>query len=244
MQIAVAYHMNFAIIAAGEGSRLATEGVELPKPLVPLNGVPMIGRLINLFIDNGATAISTIVNSQNVQTLEYLNKRKQQLSIPLNIVVKSTPGSMHSLFELKPYLQNTDFCLTTVDTVFSEQEFSRYIQAFKQTPSIDGLFAVTDYIDDEKPLYVQLGKDNQILAFSDSKQADTKYISGGIYCLRPSAISILEETMKSGMTRMRDFQRQLIAHGLHLCAFPFKKIIDVDHADDIEKAEQLLDSIA
>ena len=36
--------MNYAIIAAGEGSRLRNEGVAAPKPLVPLNGRPMIGR--------------------------------------------------------------------------------------------------------------------------------------------------------------------------------------------------------
>ena len=34
--------MHYAIIAAGEGSRLAQEGVARPKPLVLLNGVPMI----------------------------------------------------------------------------------------------------------------------------------------------------------------------------------------------------------
>ncbi|MDE6682257.1 MAG: NTP transferase domain-containing protein, partial [Muribaculaceae bacterium] len=46
--------MNFGIIAAGEGSRLVEEGVAYPKPLVPLNGKPMIGRLIDIFIRNGA----------------------------------------------------------------------------------------------------------------------------------------------------------------------------------------------
>ena len=41
--------MHYGIIAAGEGSRLVQEGVALPKPLVGLNGEPMIGRLINIF---------------------------------------------------------------------------------------------------------------------------------------------------------------------------------------------------
>ena len=36
--------MKFAIISAGEGSRLSQEGVALPKPLVQLNGVAMIDR--------------------------------------------------------------------------------------------------------------------------------------------------------------------------------------------------------
>ncbi|MFV0330527.1 MAG: NTP transferase domain-containing protein, partial [Dysgonomonas sp.] len=59
--------MNYAIIAAGEGSRLAQEGVTLPKPLVKLNGTEMIRRLIDIFLKNDATSISIIVNEEMVQ---------------------------------------------------------------------------------------------------------------------------------------------------------------------------------
>lgn len=44
--------MDYAIIAAGEGSRLAQEGVKWPKPLVRLNGVALIDRLIDVFLKN------------------------------------------------------------------------------------------------------------------------------------------------------------------------------------------------
>ena len=54
--------MDYAIIAAGEGSRLAQEGVKWPKPLVRLNGVALIDRLIDVFLKNNATSISIIVN--------------------------------------------------------------------------------------------------------------------------------------------------------------------------------------
>ena len=54
--------MTFAIIAAGEGSRLANEGVVTPKPLVRLNGEPMIDRLIRIFTANDASSVSIIVN--------------------------------------------------------------------------------------------------------------------------------------------------------------------------------------
>jgi 2-oxoglutarate ferredoxin oxidoreductase subunit beta len=40
--------------------------------------------------------------------------------------------------------------------------------------------------------------------------------------------------------RMRNFQRQLVADGLKLKAYPFTKILDVDHASDIVKAENFL----
>ena len=46
--------------------------------------------------------------------------------------------------------------------------------------------------------------------------------------------------MAMGQSRMRNFQRQLVAEGLRLIAYPFSKILDVDHASDIEKAEEFL----
>ena len=97
--------------------------------------------------------------------------------------------------------------------------------------------AVTDYIDDEKPLYVQTNEQLDIVNFLDRSNGECRYISGGIYCLRKPAIGVLEKAIQEGMSRMRNYQRQLIAEGLHLKAYPFSKIIDVDHAEDIVKAE-------
>ncbi len=39
---------------------------------------------------------------------------------------------------------------------------------------------------------------------------------------------------------MRNFQRQLVADGFRLRACVFSKILDVDHAADIQKAEEFL----
>ncbi len=230
--------MNFAIIAAGEGSRLAAEGIITPKTLVTLNGVPLIERLIDIFIRNGASSVSVIVNSENHQTIVYLQNKT--FRVPFHLVVKSTPGSMHSLYELKPFLQHGDFCLTTVDTVFREAEFIAYLETFRNAINVDGLMAVTDFIDDEKPLYVLTNNELDITDFCDQKPSGGKYVSGGIYCLRSVALDVLEQTMQGGMTRMRDFQRQLIRQGLKLKAFPFSKIVDIDHATDIAKAEKLI----
>ena len=114
--------MKFAIIAAGEGSRLAQEGVKQPKPLVLLHGVPIIERLIKIFSRHNAQSISIIINSQQPETLALLEKLKEEY--PLNIVVKDTPSSMHSLYELRECLKGDKFCLTTVDTIFNEEEFA------------------------------------------------------------------------------------------------------------------------
>ena len=227
--------MDYAIIAAGEGSRLAQEGIKWPKPLVKLNGIALIDRLIDVFLRNNASSINIIVNEQMTEVQDHL--KALQLPVPFHLLIKSTPSSMHSFYELSQIWQGEEICLTTVDTIFREEEFSGYIQAFRQEKTLDGLMAVTDYIDDEKPLYVQTNEQLDIVNFLDRSNGDCRYISGGIYCLRKPAISVLKKAIDEGMSRMRNYQRQLIAEGLRLKAYPFSKIIDVDHAEDIGKTE-------
>lgn len=232
--------MNYAIIAAGEGSRLAQEGVAKPKPLVDICGEPMIGRLINLFCRCNTESISIIVNEQMTEVREYIESLS--LDIPLNLVVKTTPSSMHSFFELSRVIPKGRFCLTTVDTIFREQDFRPYIEAMEADERYDGMMAVTDYIDDEKPLYVQTDDDLNITAFRDERYDGAKYISGGIYALNEKAIDVLADCMERGVARMRNFQRALVDAGLRLKAYPMGKILDVDHAGDIEKAENFINS--
>ena len=232
--------MNYAIIAAGEGSRLAQEGVAKPKPLVDICGEPMIGRLINLFCRCNAESISIIVNEQMTEVREYIESLS--LDIPLNLVVKTTPSSLHSFFELSRVIPKGRFCLTTVDTIFREQDFRPYIEAMEADERYDGMMAVTDYIDDEKPLYVQTDDDLNITAFRDERYDGAKYISGGIYALNEKAIDVLADCMERGVARMRNFQRALVDAGLRLKAYPMGKILDVDHAGDIEKAENFINS--
>jgi hypothetical protein len=51
---------------------------------------------------------------------------------------------------------------------------------------------------------------------------------------------ILDRCIAEGQSRLRYLQRLLVEEGLHLRAYPFSKILDVDHASDITKAEELL----
>ena len=88
--------MKFAIISAGEGSRLSQEGVQLPKPLVQVNGCAMIDRLIHIFSANGADEVVVIINNEVPLTKQHLAELERTSEIPLKVVVKTTPSSMHS----------------------------------------------------------------------------------------------------------------------------------------------------
>lgn len=230
--------MHYAIIAAGEGSRLAQEGVAKPKPLVELSGEPMILRLMNIFMRCNAESISVIINDFMPEVRAFLNTLR--LDVPLNVVVKSTPSSMHSFWELSKVMKPGKFCLTTVDTIFREKDFAQYIAAFEADTRHDGMWAVTPFIEDEKPLYVDVDRRMNIKAFCDKPFEGAKYVSGGVYAMSDKAFPVLNDCIERGVSRMRNFQRALIDAGMKLKAFSIDKIIDVDHASDIAVAQDFI----
>lgn len=233
--------MHYAIIAAGEGSRLVQEGVALPKPLVDLDGRPMIKRLIDIMLENKAESIAVIVNEQMTQVRQYLESL--ELDTEFRLVVKTTPSSMHSFWEVsRAFPQSGKFVLTTVDTIFRAADFAGYIEAFENAPAgTDGYMGVTSFIDDEKPLYVDVERNSmKITGFKDKPFDGVKYISGGIYGLTAPALDVLRTCIGSGISRMRNYQRALVEAGLNLQAWPFPKIVDVDHAADIATAREFI----
>ena len=200
--------MKFAIIAAGEGSRLAQEGIVSPKPLIEVAGQHLIDRLMDVFREVGASELWVVCNDLRPEVSAHLAQVTDHglygRPLPLHYVVRTTPSSMHSFAALAPHLDGGPFVLTTVDTIFRTEEFARYVQAFSEAVAqgYDGLMGVTDYIDD--------------------------------------ALPILRRCLEQGNSRMRNFQRALVAEGCRLKAWHFSKVLDIDHATDIAKAEEFL----
>lgn len=232
--------MMYAIIAAGEGSRLKEEGFTGLKPMVQVNGEMLIDRLIRVFLANRASSISILINEQSQELASYLETI--ELPVPLRVFVRSTPSSFHSFFELLKQDGSSpeELCLTTTDSIFDETEFQAYIKDFSENKNNDGLLAVTSFVDDESPLYVETAAGRTIRKISDTNASSAPLVSGGIYCLRKKALLLVPVAMEQGVKRMRNFQKLMIEKGLQLEAFTFGKIIDIDHVDDIAKAETFL----
>lgn len=237
--------MNYAIIAAGEGSRLRKEGFTSVKPLVRVQNEYLIERLIRLFKENKAENITIIINEDSDELKQFLNSRTWNVDI--HLIVKSTPSSLHSFWNIIHHSKWSECCLTTVDTIFNEKDFHSYIEYFQNHQSIDALMATTKYIDDEKPLYIEVNEETQenngeiITAYCDTNEKNNcDRISAGIYCFRQKAIDVVDKAINEGTSRMRNYQRMLVEQGLDVRSFLFSKVIDIDHINDISKAEDLL----
>lgn len=229
--------MVFAILAAGEGLRLKAEGITVPKPLVKVGGVPMIERIIRVGVNNGATALYCIASEEATALHEFLSEN--EFGMPVDLTIRSTPSSLHSLFALAPKLRKQPFCLCTTDTVFRDEEFKRFISYAQNHVDCDGFLAVTQFVDDENPLCVTMNGDHRITDFSDERSR-IRWATGGLYYFSPRVLEVIDDALLSGMSRLRNFLRYLLQKGYILKGYPFTKMIDVDHVSDIQKAEEFL----
>ena len=128
--------IDFGIIAAGDGNRIKEEGSFLPKPLVDIEGKPMISRLVDIMMECGAKSVSVIVNSDMPEVWDFLQNLPMAKGCELKMISKKTPSSMHSFYELLQLMKPTGkFIITTVDTIFRYEDFKKYVEYFEDFQS-------------------------------------------------------------------------------------------------------------
>ena len=231
--------MKAGIIAAGRGDRLIQGGIFVPKPLVTVGGEPLIARAIRAATHVGVTSIACIVNDLNPAVADYL--RSTSWSVPLELIVKTTPSSMESLFSLAPLLSDEPFLLFTVDAVFEFNVLRRFLTKARRR-SGDGALAVTRFVDDEKPLWARLDKDQKIVALGEEARPG-RYVTAGFYYFKPEIFSMIDAARIKGFNALRQFLDLLLKNNYSLYGVPVSMTVDVDTPEDIEKAHKYLEEV-
>lgn len=232
--------MDYVILAGGLGSRLLKEGLSVPKPMAPLLGEPMIGRLVRILTSFGAERIHISANSRMPQLIEYLESLKQE-GYPVVVRPIITDNSYCSLKEAARGLEGK-FIGMTCDAIFTNREFKDYIEEFEDMPKETVLMGLTRFVDDESPLYARIAPDGEIIDYRYGGEpfAEGTVVSAGIYGLSKQAMDYIVEEDKHP-TSLSDFQRILAAESpLTVVPFYFEKAFDVDNLHDREAAEEFL----
>ena len=227
--------MKAGIIAAGTGERMAQRGISTPKALIRVNDEPLIARVIRAAASVRATSIACIINDLTPELDRYLHA--SHWSVPLEIIKKTTPSSMESLFSLAPLLADEPFLLFTVDAVFPFASLKRFLTRASSLTDAQGVLALTRFVDDEKPLWVRTDRDHRVSAMGDAART-SPYVTAGFYYFEPSIFHLVEPARARGLNALRPFLGLLLDSGYRLYGLPVSKTIDVDHPEDIETAEQ------
>jgi NDP-sugar pyrophosphorylase family protein len=229
--------MKAGILAAGDGSRLAADGIATPKPLVKVGGMSLIERTMRALVDAGVDEIVFLVNQRMASVGDAV--KSFRLPVPVHGVIQTTPSSMHSLHALSPWLCNERFVLCTVDSVLRGDEFRGFIHAYAAHPERDILLSYTDFVDDENPLRIGLAKDERVLALGPAA-ATSPFVTLGLYGMTPSVFPVLDHAVAAGEQRLRNFLARLLASELQVFGHRISKGIDVDRPHDITVAEAFL----
>ncbi|MCM1521614.1 MAG: NTP transferase domain-containing protein [Muribaculaceae bacterium] len=234
--------MNYVILAAGLGSRFTLEGVNTPKPLVPILGEPMIGRLIRVLASAGdCESIHIVANPRMEGLIEYLEGLKSQ-GAPLEVKPYVSADSWSSLRVGAEGIEGK-FIAMTVDAIFPNSEFGEFRKSVARMAEGEVMMALTRFIDDESPLYARLSPDSREVVdyrYGGEPFDEGAIVSAGIYGLTSDAIRTVE-ARESAPKSLSDFQRILAAETPQkVRVFEMSKALDVDCSHDREGAETFL----
>ena len=153
------------IIAAGAGSRLRADGWRVPKPLVEVAGLPLIGAVLRNFTTAGITAITIIVNQEERDCIQWVGARYPDLEV--DFIVKTTASSLESFQEVTARGPDGPMLVSTVDAWCAAEDFARFAGQAAARPDEATVLAVTPLVDDEKPLWVTLGAGGRVDAIGE-----------------------------------------------------------------------------
>jgi NDP-sugar pyrophosphorylase family protein len=228
--------MKAGLIAAGLGERLVAAGIDTPKPLVQVAGKALVDHVLDAVAAAGIDDVACIFNAEPGGDAVAAHCRARAGGPRLTIVRRTTPSSMESLFTLAPHLATGPFLLLTVDALFAPAVLRGFVAAAQGAAAADAVLAVTDFIDDEKPLYASLEAGGRITALG-SEARGSRWITAGFYVFHPRVFDEIAAARQGGCTALRQFLAHLLRRGHRLIGVPMGKTLDVDRPADIAAAE-------
>ena len=222
------------IIAAGEGRRLREDGWPMPKPLVPVAGVPLLASAVGNFAAAGITSIVVIVNESEGECVEWARGRFP--GVDLRFIVKTTASSLESFLEVARHPSGAvrgPLLISTVDAWCPPADFARFVEAARRRPPDATVLGVTPLVADESPLWARLAPDGRITGLG-GPSGDV--VTAGFY-LVPERVRRL--VPPPGLGRLRAFLGWLVRAGEPVYGELIPTVVDVDRSSDVALAEGL-----
>lgn len=232
--------MDFVILAGGLGSRFVKEGYEVPKPLVPLFGKPMMGVLIDTLMKCGAEHIYIGANARMQPLLDYLGQLKDE-GLPMVVRPIVTDNSYCTLKAASEGIEGK-FVAMTCDAIFPTDEFKSYVKAVEKAPADVALMGLTRFVEDESPLYARISETGEVTdyRYGGAPFEEGTIVSAGLYGLSGKIMNTIPE-LGLEPESLSDFQRLLaVKTPVKVMPYEFTIAFDVDNTRDRLHAEEFL----
>ena len=130
--------MKTVIMSGGRGTRISELFPDIPKPLIPICGKPVLEYEIECLREQGFTDIILTVSHMLERIIEYFGSG-DKFGVHIEYFVEDKPlGNAGALFRLKDKLIE-DFLLLNADSMFNI-DFNRFVEFHKEHKALATLF--------------------------------------------------------------------------------------------------------
>ncbi len=203
------------ILAGGHGTRLRPITQEIPKPMLPIHGRPILEHLIEFFKKNGIKEIILSVGFKKEVIMDYFGDGKK-LGVNIRYVAETTPlGTAGPLLRASDLLTET-FVLSNGDELKDFDLSDMYL--FHKRNNAMATIALTQVDNPEEYGAVRL-QGTHIVEFIEKSKGPlaTRMINAGLYILEPSVLRYV----KKGKCMMEKHVFPVLAKEQKLYGYPF-----------------------
>lgn len=218
------------IMAGGFGKRLKPLTDDTPKPMLPIDGRPLMERTIERLRDAGIQSINITTHFMREKITDHFGDG-MDFGVKLRYVSEEQPlGTAGSLGLVdtgeEPLLVVNGDILTHVDF--------RALVAFHRDQQAHLTLAVRQY-DMEVPYGVVEAENGKVMGVREKPKLNF-LVNAGIYLLEPSMRRFIPHDQRFDMTELI---AKLIAEGIHVACFPVVEYwIDIGQPDDFQRAQE------
>lgn len=194
--------MKVVIMAGGRGTRISSVASDIPKPMIKIEGKPVLEHEIECLRDQGFTDIILTVSHLGNIIMDYF-KDGSQLGVHIEYYFEEEPlGNAGALFKIKDKLTE-DFLLLNADAVF-DVDFNRFVDFHKSHGGLVSLFTHPNshpydsglIIADEKGAVLQwLAKED------DRPEYYRNRVNAGLHVISPKILDVEINTSKVDLDR-------------------------------------------
>lgn len=130
--------MKTVIMAGGKGTRISSVASDIPKPMIKIEGKPVLEHEIECLREQGFTDLIITVSHLGSVIMDYFGDGSR-FGVQIEYFNEETPlGNAGALFKLRDQLED-DFLLLNADAIF-DVDFNRFVDYHKEKGGLVTLF--------------------------------------------------------------------------------------------------------
>jgi NDP-sugar pyrophosphorylase family protein len=180
------------ILAGGKGTRLRPITYEIPKPLVPLQGKPILEHVIDLLRLYDVRDIVLSIGYLGEKIKDYFRDEKR-LGVKMTFVEEQVELGTGGPLRLAKQLLKDTFVMVNGDNLINI-DLRKMYQAHCENRATATIALTT--VDDPSTYGVVVLEGNKIIKFIEKpgkEQAPSKLINSGLYILEPSVVDLVPD---------------------------------------------------